>query len=152
MLCVCTCLIPWWQQSAQHRAQTHTSTRHNGRCAPSEPRRHTRSMQLPEDTQSRHDGGGGVFTRSLQCADKIENGPWMSWIIDWAVQSALLWRRVCVCSCWDMALRPDFWGPINNHHVKSSCLNFICRRGKGVKAKRSLNKSTINTISFQIII
>lgn len=45
-----------------HRAQIHTSTRQNGRCAPSEPRLHTRSMQVHKETRSTH--GGGDITGS----------------------------------------------------------------------------------------
>lgn len=55
MLCV-PAEAPEGRSRGSARAQTHTSTRRNGRCAPSEPQLHTRSMQVHEETRSTHGG------------------------------------------------------------------------------------------------
>lgn len=46
---LCVLLNPLMAALGQHGAQIHT--RQNGTCAPSEPRPHTRSMQVREQTQ-----------------------------------------------------------------------------------------------------
>lgn len=72
---MCACQIPWWRQLAS------AGLRQNGKCAPSQPRLHTRSMQVHEKIKSTHGGRWYYRIKVLavcSCADKTKNGPWIS--------------------------------------------------------------------------
>lgn len=72
---MCACQTHWWRQLAS------AGLRQNGKCAPSQPRLHTRSMQVHKKIKSTHGGRWYYRIKVLavcSCADKTKNGPWIS--------------------------------------------------------------------------
>lgn len=97
----CVCLLDALMAAVgQRRAQIRTSTRQNGRCAPSEPRLHTRSMQVHKETRSTH-GRGRWYYRIRVLALCSCAGPWTScqWVNDRTVH-LLSWGPSSLLYVW----------------------------------------------------
>lgn len=123
----CLCLLnPLMAAVGQHGAQIHTSTRQNGEVCTKVSLASTPGACKCTRRQSTHRGRWYYRIRVLalcSCADKMENGPWMSclWINDRPVHSvsldpsSLLYPAECGGVC-EWGLR-DY----------GSVLDFLCR-------------------------